>query len=465
MIALAKLSKEQGTSMKIHIFPSILVSFFAFTLIVIALPAAAWSNHALGTWQALSSLLAPGRSPDVRAESLSSFLIAEGKALESLLLDEEQWAKINVPQYPQRPSNLIYQSSHDAKQNRQRFMAALRINPNAKLPLYLQVQPGIDVSGKSLFPWEEVTTLKHSLSVMNGQFLQIKEGDMLAALDVVASASDEPDYGLDLGLWNNNPNTQDLGYGFGRQPFGNPALEYSTQAPFHMGFFHESPIIYKAAGFLRRTYPEYRIHLYQTLSKHAFNTGHPYWGWRFAGWALHYVQDLTQPYHTSVLPGVSVPRMLWINALDLVGAHSSKQNVIILVSNRHAALENYQYFRMHKAYLRKNKEDALLRATRESLAPNTTPYLPTQIRLHISLQSHAIANTTDAMLEHVLPAKYISDPGYILGETEPNLNMLTVVANLKTEKQAYMTDVTANLMKNFGTHTRAFIVATVKKSD
>jgi hypothetical protein len=447
--------------MNISIFPTILIGFLASALIIIAVPAAAWSNHALGTWQALSNLLAPGRTPDVRVESLASFLNAEGYALESLLQQEEQWARINVPEYPHRPDNLRYRPSNDAKQNRQRFMAALRINPQAKLPLYLQVQPGANVSGKTLLPWHEVTTLQHSLSVKNGQFLSLQEGQIFSALDVVASASDEPDYGLDLGLWDNNGNTQNLRYNFGKQSFGNPALEYSSQAPFHMGFFHESPIVYKAAGFLRRTYPEYRIHLYQTLSRHAFNTGHAYWGWRFAGWALHYVQDLTQPYHTSVLPGVSVPHMLWINALDILGAHGSKQDVITFVSNRHAALENYQYHRMHTAYLRNDKEDVLLRATRESFKSTTPPYSPGQIRQSISLQSHALANATDAMLEHVLPTKYISDPRYVLGETEPDLNILSVMESRTPGQRAHMSDTTVNLMRNFGTHTRAFILATV----
>lgn len=440
----------------------ILSNLLAAMLSIVALPAAAWSNHALGTWQALSGTLASDKTADVRVESLASFLHTEGRALESLLQQEEQWARANVPEYPQRPDNIDYRSTPDAAQNTKKFIAALRINPHAKLPLYLQLQPGADARDKRLLPWSEVTMLQHSMSVINAQFIRLQENETVAALDVVASASDEPDYGLDLGLWNNNPNAQTLGYGFGKQPFGNPALEYSTQAPFHMGFFHESPIVYQAAGFLRRTYPEYRIHLYQTLSRHAFSTGHAYWGWRFAGWALHYVQDLTQPYHATVLPGVSVPRMLWINALDLMGFHDRKRDVIMLVSNRHAALENYQYSRMRAAYLRKDHEDALLRAIRATTAMPASPappYSPSQVRQRISLQSHAAANGTDAMLEHVLPAKYISDPHYILGETEPDLDMLAVLANLTPEQQTRMTNTVADLMKNFGAHSRTFMQA------
>lgn len=444
--------------MNSRLFPAALASLLALCLSGIAGQATAWSNHALGSWQALSGTLASGKTPDVRVESLESFLAAEGPMLASLLLQEEQWARAHVAEYPVRPEALAYHAGTDSRQNRQRFLAALRINPHAKLPLYLQLRPGADVSGKPLLPWSAVTTLQHSASVMNAQFLRLQEADVVAALEVVASASDEPDYGLDLGLWANNPGAQALGYGFGKQPFGNPALEYATQAPFHMGFFHESPIVYQAAGFLRRTYPQYRIHLYQTLASHALRSGHPYWGWRFAGWALHYVQDLTQPYHAKVLPGVSVPRMLWINALDLIGAHGSKQDVITLVSNRHAALENYQYRRMRAAYLHQDKQDALLQAARADGADaQYAPYTAESVRHGISQQAHDAADATDAALEQLLPANTISDPHYVFGETEPEIDLFALLATAPVQRQARMTAMVAGLMNNFGTHSRAFM--------
>jgi hypothetical protein len=49
----------------------------------------------------------------------------------------------------------------------------------------------------------------------------------------------------------------------------------------------------------------YRAALYARLSEGAFHTGHPYWGYRFLAWSLHYVQDVTQPWHTVFLPDVS----------------------------------------------------------------------------------------------------------------------------------------------------------------
>lgn len=435
-----------------------LARLLAILLGIASIPAMAWSNHALGTWQALEQMLGRDTTTTLQVESLEAFLLAQGPLLENVLQQEEKWAQVQVPEYPPRPAALAYSAAAgaDSAQNRRRFLAALRINPQAKLPLYLQLRPGANPAGKPILPWQAVTNLQHSASVMNGQFLRLQEGDQVAVLDVLASASDEPDYGLDLGLWSNNPGGQNLAYGFGAQPFGNPALEYSSQAPFHMGFFHESPIIYSAAHFLRRTYPEYRIHLYQTLARHAMASGHAYWGWRFAGWALHYVQDLTQPYHAKVLPGVGVVRMLWINALDLMGAHASKREIITLVSNRHSALENYQYRRMRAAYLSANTEDVVLHATRESAA-RALSYTPSSVRLSISKQAHAMADATDTTLEQLLPEKTISDPDYVFGESEPEIDLFALLAKASPEKQERMSQLVAGLMRNFGTHTRSFI--------
>ena len=41
-------------------------------------------------------------------------------------------------------------------------------------------------------------------------------------------------------------------YGFGSQPFGNPAVEWSSQGQLHLGYFRESAIVYWAAPFLKR---------------------------------------------------------------------------------------------------------------------------------------------------------------------------------------------------------------------
>jgi hypothetical protein len=421
-------------------------------------PAAAWSNHTLGAWPALAAMPEIGNAPAIRVESLDSFLAAEARGLEPLLQREEAWARAHVPLYPPRPDALAFRTGGTPAELRQRFVAALRINPWMKLDLFIQARPGESVAGKATLPWTEVTTLRRANTAQQSVFLQLRQGESVAVLDVVASATDEPDYGMDIGLWDDNGTAYGKVYGFGKQPFGNPALEFASQAPFHMGFFHEAPIVYKAAGFLRRTYPEYRIHLYQSLAAYALQSGHPYWGWRFAGWALHYIEDLTQPYHSTVLPGVGVPRMLWINTVDLLGWHKPKSQAITLVSNRHLALENYQYRRMRNADLRHDTGDALIRALEDtSTDAARAAFGDDTARTVISSESNALAGATDAVLERNLPPKYVSDPEYVLGETEPDLDLYAVVNQSPPVAREAMTVMVAGLLRNFGAYSRAFV--------
>ena len=421
-------------------------------------PAAAWTNHTLAAWPALAALPEMKAAPAIKAETLETFLAAEAPGLEQLLQREEAWARAHVALYPARPDALAFRAGAAPAELRRRFIAALRINPNMKLKLFLQALPGASTAGEATLPWAEVTTRRRESAAQDSVFLQLRKGEPVAPLEVVATATDEPDYGMDIGLWEDNGTAYGRAYGFGKQPFGNPALEFASQAPFHMGFFHEHPIVYKAAGFLRRTYPEYRIHLWQSLAVYALQTGHAYWGWRFAGWALHYIEDLTQPYHASVLPGVSVTRLLWISTLDLLGGHEARKQAIILVSNRHLALENYQYHRMRDAHVRHDESDALIRAAadlstdagRETLSENS-------VRELISRESSSLAGATDSVIALSLPAKYVSDPAYVLGETEPGVDIYRLLEQSPPAAQAAMSGMIGGLLRNFGAYTRAFV--------
>ncbi|MBI3544398.1 MAG: hypothetical protein HY075_14090, partial [Deltaproteobacteria bacterium] len=48
---------------------------------------------------------------------------------------------------------------------------------------------------------------------------------------------------------------------------------------------------------------------YAELAVGAFQAGRPYWGYRFLAWSLHYAQDATQPWHTTLVPGLSFLRL------------------------------------------------------------------------------------------------------------------------------------------------------------
>ncbi len=432
------------------------------SLITVPAPALAWSNHSLLTWVALSDM-PETKNAQVKVERLEDFLAAEAGSLETVLAAEEAWARANVPEYPARPEALAWKATTAASEARGRFVAALRINPNTPLPLFLQLPPG-EKAGTREMSYRLVTTLTGSTSTRDALFRKLVPGDSVAINDVIASATDEPDYGMDIGLWEDNNTDYGKTYGFGKQPFGNPALEFATQAPFHMGFYHESAITYAAGSFLKRTYPEYRIHLYQTLAAHALKTGHPYWAWRFAGWALHYVGDLTQPYHSSVLPGVGVPTMLGINAIAMIGFPQLKNQAITLVSNRHLSIEHYQYYRVREALLQQRTDDSLLRSLRDSRADNQYPaYTERSTREVIAREAHAAAAKLDATLETSFPDKYTRDPGFELGAAKEDINMWAVAQQSPESAQKALEQVSSELLAHFGRHTRAFIRQLGKK--
>ena len=274
----------------------------------------AWGNHSFPAYRAFERMPEVVNAAPMPVEPLESFLKAQEKAIEALLKEQEAWASANLEYYPPRPAALAFTAnaarSDDAR--RLAFLMALRVAPNSKLALYFQPDPQAQapVDPARALPHSAVNTLPEPPNSTH-RFVRLAAGEQVSALQVIASASDEPDYGLDINLWGDSPSDWGKVYGFGPLSFGNPAVNFATQSPFHMGFFHESKVIYLAAPFLKKTFPLWRVHQYAGLAALAWRSGHPYWGWRFAGLALHYVQDLTQPYHASAAPGERLAGMLW----------------------------------------------------------------------------------------------------------------------------------------------------------
>jgi hypothetical protein len=323
---------------------------------------------------------------------------------------------------------LVFKATGNNGDIKERFAHAIRINPNARFGLYLQYVPGADTGGKPHITPSSLTFLKDLSEWKSTTFAELKDSEMVTPLDIVTTASDEPDFGLDIGLYEDNGTDFGKIYGFGKQSFGNPNLEYSSQGPFHMGYYHEAWIVGAFAGFVKQTYPEYRIHLYKSLSAYAFRTGHDYWGWRFMGIGLHYVMDLNLPYHTTLLPGVSTMRMLWINFLDIIGFSQPKADAIQLVSNRHTAIEKFQQVAMQEAYREKKLDTPLFVTLRPSKdCPTWNDRAPRDV---ISARSNALAGKADRIMEEAMPRHWVSDPAFELG-TSPEQD--EIMARMKQE--------------------------------
>ena len=369
-----------------------------------------------------------------------------------------------MPSYPPRPEALAFRAEGASPDELvRRFVAAVRIHPQARLALFVQLPPGQGASGRATLRESDVTLLKSTESTKFNTFVALREGDLVPVVDVLATATDEPDYGLDIGLWEDNDTAHGKVYGFGRQPFGNPKIEFGSQAPLHIGFFHESPIAYAAAPFLRRTLPEYRIHLWGSLASLALRTGHPYWGWRFAGWALHYIQDLTQPYHARVLPGVGITSMLWINSIDLVGIHRPKADAINRVTNRHLALENYQLRWLRDAYLRNDRADVALKALGDTSRDARTTYASDVPGAWSRANRAPPPTRSTPSWSPACPRS--TPPTRRMSSASPRPGSISTARwrNRATARQA-MAEAIAPLLANFGTYSRAFVRALLATS-
>jgi hypothetical protein len=363
-----------------------------------------WSAHSILTRAALAD--DPATQAAVSAEELSDFLSAESAGLALVLAGIEARAEAELGAYDGLPPGLAFDPAAAGDALRESFLRALRVNPRVPLGLYRQPARGEAPGSRPVLDPARYSLVGSELA--GNPMERLEPGESVSALDVLATGSDEPDYGLDVGLYTNNEGPLGAAYGFGEQPYGNPALSYGSQAPFHMAFPREDPVISLAAPFSTRSQAAYREMQFSTLARFAFESGHPYWGWRFAGWALHYSQDLGQPYHARMLPG---QRTLETLALNVFGSEADKNGAMILLSNRHLVIETYAYESL------KDEGGASRRGLEAALAaPGSAPaYRRGWLYDVVATGAYDDGRRLDRVIAKSFPAKYVDDPTFDFG--------------------------------------------------
>ncbi len=389
--------------MLIRLVHSALNQAMAAALLAVALvPAAwAWSDHASLVWPLLR--IQPQLiHQTVAAEPLEAFLAAEQAGIAETLETVESWSVATIEHYAPTPEELRWGTGHAP--TAERFFAAIRVNPMLPYRLYVDLSPERNQPEQAPLAWSELSFLGGGTSQLAARYWALAPGEPVSIAEVIASANDEPDFGMDIGLFTDNGTEFGQRYGFGIQPFGNPNLEHSSQAPFHMGFYHLDWLSRTAQPSLLRTYPLWRIALFGELAELAFSTRHEYWGWRFLGWGLHYVGDLTQPYHAIPLPGVGTFGALWSVAQGKTG------ELVQLVSNRHGVIEAYQYQRLTRALEARQWSAPLLKVIADHAEDTPLEYEPFVMAL--TADSVEAAADFDVAIERNMPKRFVSDPGF-----------------------------------------------------
>ncbi len=148
-------------------------------------------------------------------------------------------------------------------------------------------------------------------------YLEGKIGEKTDAKTILSIYLDEPDWGMDEGLSLNSAQT----------------LTGGSQ-----GWRHQYFLLF--GGFIRLgEAPDRATHFYN-MAVIAFKQKDYYWGFRFLARALHYLQDLTMPFHANPGPVLTLLK----NIMDISGATN-------MVSNHHYALEDYQEYQIKKRNL------------------------------------------------------------------------------------------------------------------
>lgn len=367
----------------------------------------AWSNHTLVSQQLVQTMPEVASAEPVAVESLAEFLMANEAEVAQLLAEDEVWMSQNLWHYNPRPEGLKFVATGNAQDVVDRFVRAIRVNPNAKFALYLQGMPGSELKGQAMAP-KDISVFQDFGHLNDLPLQALSSGDRVSPVDVVVSANDEPDHGHDIGLFSDNGTEHGQVYGFGPQPFGNPNLEYGSQAPFHMGFYHESPVLYALGGFLKETYPQMRIHQYKRLAELAFSNGHDYWGYRFMGWGLHYIGDFSNPYHVTPVPGNSTLSTIWVGLLSQLGFPNAQKEAVQLVSNRHTVLEDFQSAVMTHAYEAHNYQHPMIMAL--TVKQPVTSYDETDVVEKFAKASIDKADDVGEILIESFPFEYVQDP-------------------------------------------------------
>ena len=422
-----------------------IIIFYGFFLIRYGFP---WDDHDQLTYYALRE--EQWAHDTVIAESLETFLSNEKIQLVDILQYFEKEANHILPYYAPLPESLQFNPVLTGDALVESFLKALRVNPSYRFVLFYQPR-AFEPRPKGKLDIDTTVIDVFNNRFQNSPFIGLVENEAIPVCDVVASASDEPDYGMDLGLFENNGTEYGAQYGFKIQPWGNPALLYGSQAPLHMAFPWEDPIIKLIAPWTQQSLNAYRVLQFTTLARFAFQTGHPYWGYRFAGIALHYLQDLAQPYHARLFPGKSTLALL---AMNLFGSQKQKDDAVVLLSNRHLAFEDYVY-----DILSEEGNPELHQKMIKALSKSTklVEYRKMYGYDVIAWQAYKAGNALDRMVASIFPQRIVNDPGYDYGadKNRPWKELYGMLQQSKNIKA--LNDFVESQLELVGMYTRSYL--------
>ncbi len=191
-------------------------------------------------------------------------------------------------------------------------------------------------------------------------------GEYMKVVDIVSSYTDEPDWRMDQELFGTDqyPGLWDDSFAFmgGKTDTASQAFRHMYWLPLKWTMPVKTlkvPKVFDSMG----EAPD-RAKIFMDLSKKAFKTDNPYWGLRFLANALHYVQDMGNPFHaTQAATKLFISRALFQDELGHSWYEVWKDPVKRLtniISYYHFSMEDFIADQMkNKGILNRELEDAI----------------------------------------------------------------------------------------------------------
>ncbi len=349
-----------------------------------------WNTHFLLTRSALRSFQGGSLSHEVPVTSLDDFVDSGEKSdlpevMERYAALLAKKTGITPKEGSRRPD---IRSAHD-------LLEALRLNPDRAIRYSRVVNPE-DTAPDTL----------HDPSRQGppgGAYTEVALGEGMSILDILCVYADEPDWGMDQDLFPIES------YALGKPPFGADTGK-TSQACFHMAFFHEIPLIVKVFPTVEKTFLDVRVTVFLALARVALDQGLDYWAWRFAAWAMHYLQDLTQPYHAKALPFSFWS--VFSRFLSNPRARSFAEKNKYLLMNRHILFEAAVHLLLNEA-TKKRTQHPFFTAL-EGGGECAEGMLPAVLRESSKFAAKKAFRVNRA-LEEVLSDPRLVDPEYFVG--------------------------------------------------
>ncbi len=238
-------------------------------------------------------------------------------------------------------------------------------------------------------------------------FSAINQNTVLPFSTWLAMFSDEPDWGADIGLFGNGDPR------YGAIPFGD-VDSLSSQGPFHMYFANENIITYKARASLKESMAMLRFDIFTRLAGLAWQNRDLFWTARFLANSLHYLQDVSNPYHSSALPYATV--FMYVKYFTVKDKDKFVSDNTKILSNRHFAYEaaGLEFIRLTRNSLDHfiQVDNAVTNGRELALNPDNiknTDFLH-KIFNRVSKAAYKISRPLDKLISKTFPKNLITDP-------------------------------------------------------